>query len=125
MLAVAVTASLECGGSTEPKHEAVPGALRVELTTPHADDAALLLTVTGPAAPTSVAPTAGLRLFQSGELAATTHWVLTGALTNGPILTLQVPDVSVSASYHATIQSAASATLVLRPATDYSLAVVE
>ena len=124
-LAGAVLASLECGGSTELKQEAVPGTLTVILATPSADDAAIMLTVSGPAAPTSVIPRPGLRLFQSGGLGATTHLILTGALTGGPIVTLQVPDVSAASRYHATIQSVSSSTFVLRPVAGYELTVVE
>jgi hypothetical protein len=124
-LAGVLLASLECGGSTEPKTGPVPGALVVTLATPNTDDAAILLTVTGPAAPTSVTPQTGLRLFQGGGLGATSHLVLTGALGNGPILTLQVADVNVASSYHATIQSVASTDYVLRTVAAYSLTVAQ
>jgi hypothetical protein len=49
---------------------------------------------------------------------------LTGALTNGTILTIEVPDVSKASAYSATIQQVATPAYQLRALTGYSLTVV-
>jgi hypothetical protein len=125
LLVGAVVMSLECGGSTEPKGDPVPGNLVMTLSTPNTDDAAILLTLTGPGAPTSVTVQTGLRLFQSGGLGATTHLILTGPLTDGPLLTFEVSDLGSASSYHATIQSVSSNNYQLRTVTGYSLTISE
>lgn len=101
-----------------------PGVLKVNLTTPNSGaDGAILLTVNGPGVLLSAAPGAGLRLFTQ-PFATTNHVALTGTLTTGTILTIEVPDVSKANAYTATIQQAATPTYQLRALTGYSLKVV-
>jgi hypothetical protein len=100
-----------------------PGVLRVNLTTPNSGgDGAILLTVSGPGVLASAAPGAGLRLFNQ-PLAATNHFAVTGTLTSGTILTIEVPDVGKASAYTATIQQVATPTYQLRALTGYSLKV--
>src|SRR6267154_4113504 len=63
VLLVVMAVGISCGGK-EPMMSG-PGTLLVRLTSPHSGaDSAIVLTITGPAALTSAAAGAGLRLFQ-------------------------------------------------------------
>jgi hypothetical protein len=100
-----------------------PGVLKVNLTTPNSGgDGAILLTVTGPGVPVSAVPGAGLRLFTQ-LFTTTSRFALTGTLTSGTILTIEVPDVGKASAYTATIQQVATPTYQLRALTGYSLKV--
>ena len=120
LLAFALTAALSCGDDpTGPK----PGTLEVRLSTPNAGlDGAILFTVSGPAAPTTVAPAAGLRVFYD-SLAATTTFAVTGTLRTGALVRIEVEDVGRVGAYHATIQQVAASDYALRPLAGYSLTV--
>jgi hypothetical protein len=106
LLALVLAAAGACEHATAP----TPGPLRVQLTQPTANsglDAAILLSVSGPAAPTIVAPGSGLRVFP-GSLGTTTVLIVTGSLTNGATLaTLSVPDTRQVTQYKAVIRQIA------------------
>lgn len=113
-------ATASCNSGSGP----VAGMLTVALATPNPGaDGAMLLTVAGPQAITSVTAAAGLRAF-SQPLSTITKVALTGPLTRGAVLTIGVADVGQVTQYRATIQSvAASADFQLRPLAGYSLTV--
>jgi hypothetical protein len=122
-LAFLLAAAGSCidGGPSGP----VAGLLKVSLTTPNAgSDGAVLLTVTGPRALTSVTPATGLRVFAE-SLGTTNTFAVTGPLSNGPILSIGVADVSRVQDYRATIQDVAANDYTLRPLTGYSLTVAK
>lgn len=99
------------------------GVLTLSLVTPNPGaDGAVLLTVTGPGALTSVTAANGLRVF-SQALAATNHFAVTGPLPNGAILTIGVSDVNRVGDYQATIQDVAASDYTLRSLAGYSLTV--
>lgn len=105
---VTVALALACDGNgTGP----TPGPLTVNLTTPNSGaDGAVMLTLTGPAAPTSVAARAGLTLWGGPVTTTTATLALTGTLSTGPILTLQVADTRQVDQYSVTlVQVAATA----------------
>ena len=120
LAAILVAAGGSCSGSSGP----VAGILTVSLRTPNPGaDGAILFTVRGPQAITSVTAGTGLRVF-SQPLSTVTKVALTGPLTSGAILTIGVADVGQATQYHATIQvAAASADFQLRPLAGYSLTV--
>lgn len=100
------------------------GILKVNLTTPNSGaDKAILLTVNGPGTLLSATPRSGLRLF-SQPFSTTNKVALTGTLTTGTILAIEVPDISKASEYTATIQQVATPTYQLRALTGYSLKVV-
>lgn len=123
ILGLALASVLSCAKSqTGP----VAGTLTVTLASPSANsgnDGAILLTVTGPAAPGGASAASGLRLFAPATFGTTNHFVLTGTIGAGPILTLNVTDVGQAASYTATIQQVAALTFQLRALGGYSLKV--
>ena len=101
-----------------------PGILKVNLTTPNSGaDKAILLTVNGPGTLVSATARSGLRLF-SQSFSTTSKVALTGTLTAGTILAIEVPDISKASQYTATILQVATPTYQLRALTGYSLTVV-
>ena len=123
-LAALVVVGVSCGdnGPTGP----VAGTLSVRLTSPNSGaDAAIALTIAGPAALTSVTPGPGLRLFQQPLGGATTRFALVGPLNSGAmILTIGVADVSRVSAYGATINGIAQPDYQLRTLDGYGLTVV-
>ena len=113
-LAALMAVGLSCG--KEPGGP-VAGNLLVRLTSPNSDaDSAIVLTITGPAALTSVTPGAGLRLFAQPLGGTTTRFALTGRLTtNTTILTIGVANVNAVGQYSGTIQGVAQPNYALRP----------
>ena len=121
LIVILIGLASSCEHSTAP----VAGLVNVSLTTPNAgNDAAILLTIAGPAALTSVSAPAGLRLFaQPAPLGTTNRFALTGTIPAGTILTIGVADVNKASAYTATIQQVATTTYQLRALTGYSLKV--
>lgn len=114
---------VSCGG--DGPTNSGPGELKVRLTSPPANaDSAIVFTINGPAALTSVTPGAGLRLFQQPLGGTTTRFALTGLLTNGAtILTIRVTDISALSQYTGSVDGVAQANYQLRPLAGYALAV--
>jgi hypothetical protein len=108
------------GSGTEP----TPGSLSVVLATPHANDRAAMLTLTGPGI-ADVRPATGGYVVHSRAGAANSVTVAVfGALAAGPLVTFTVPDVAAAAQYTATLGDVADAANILRPtASGYSLTV--
>ncbi|MGH7615041.1 MAG: hypothetical protein ACREMW_13485 [Gemmatimonadales bacterium] len=123
--AAAVTLLIACGGDgTGP----TAGTLTVSLTTPNSGlDGAAIIVLSGPAVPGSVTPAAGLTLW-GGPVSTTTATIaLTGTLSTGTILTLQVDDTRQAAQYSATLQQVAVSTtpFTLRQLLGYLLTVTQ
>ena len=118
---------IACGGDgTGP----TAGTLTVNLTTPNSGlDGAAIIVLSAPVAPGSVSPAAGLTLWGGPVTTATATIALTGTLSTGTILTLQVEDTKLAAQYTATLQQVAvsSVPFTLRPPllTGYSLTVTK
>ncbi len=127
---VAVSASvgllLACAGTTTTGP--VAGMLKVNLVDPGSQDGAVLLVLSAPAPPVSVAAGTGLTLWGGPVTTANATLVLTGTVSTGTILTLQVDDINKVAQYRATLQQVASAadrSLRPPPLTGYSLTVTK
>ena len=114
--AMVAALSLGAGCSDEPTSGAEqPGAVILRLTTPHADDGALVFTVSGPPIDSAAAANASLLLFTRRTGGSTLVGVVVGAVANGAVVTLQVPDVRVAAAYTARVTEAADRENALRP----------
>lgn len=115
-----------CGGSSPTGsggNDATPGWLSVELTTPHSDDGAVQLRITGPGVDSVVAGTAynGYGVT-SGNFA---DLVLTGAIGTGRVARFRVADVSRASQYVATVTAAAQrGSYALRSTAGYRTAIV-
>ncbi len=103
---------------------ATAGTLILRLTTPHADDGAMTFEVNGPPNDSATAATAGLRLFTRRADRSTVVGAVVGALANGAVITLHVPDVGAAARYSATVVEVADRGDALRASlTGYALTV--
>ena len=116
-LCAAVAALGSCGDATgpgEPVDAPAPGELRVRLSSPAPSDGAVLLTITGPAAPTEVTGTQAGVLVHARAAGGGWTVALFGAVSGGEVLRLQVPDVRAAAAYQATVREVAGEDNVLR-----------
>jgi hypothetical protein len=103
----------------------IAGTLRVQLQDPNAGvDGAILVTLTGPAAPTNIVAAPGDTVWGVPLTGTTNSLVVTGQLANGVILLLDVPNVRAASQYKATVtQAAASSDYSLHAVGGYSLTV--
>lgn len=121
----AVIAPLAC--KDDATNGGTPGILRVTLTTPNSgQDGAAVIVLSGPMAPRGVQAGTGLTLWGGPVQSAQATVALTGTLSTGTILTIDVADVDAVASYTATLRevSRSDSTVALRELTGYVLAVV-
>ena len=120
---LSLAASCGDGGPTGPAGP-VPGVLKIALTTPNADDGALLFTVSGGRISTVDAAAAGYQIYTAQPDTLTTRILVTGDIGAGEVVRIHVPDTRSAAAYHATIAQAASrATFAQRVLAGYALAV--
>lgn len=95
-----------------------PGVLDVLLTTPNADDGAILLTVDGAVDSVQGAP----YVIFSATSASGARIVVTGDVVGGVIAKLYVPDVGTADQYLAHLDEVAQrGTFALQPLTSYQL----
>ena len=111
-----MVAALSVGAacSDDPVGGAQAGTLVVRLTTPHADDGAVLFEVSGGPIDTATAGNASLRLFTRRASGSTIVGVVAGVVTNGAVITLRVPDVGAAAGYTARVVEVADRQNALR-----------
>ena len=114
MVAVLAMGAACSGDSTGG--DAQPGVLTVRLTTPRGDDGAMTFEVSGPAIDSVIVVDASLRLFtrRDGTGGSTVSGVVVGALADGTVLTLHVPDVGAAAGYTARVLEVADRQNALR-----------
>lgn len=112
-----------CGSSPGGGGHAVPGFLTLTLSTPNANDGALLFKVSGGTID-SVAPGG---MVDNGSYVINpsfTRVVVAGDLTDGIVVRVHVPDVGNAADYSVLIeQAAARNTFAQQSLTNYSVAV--
>lgn len=128
ILALAALAAASCGENPQapPVDEPpVPGTLLVVLDTPHADDVALLLTLSGPDTMTALQVVPAGVQSESAWVGGNIKVALFGALADGAVLAFHVPDARAVDQYTATLVEAAGPAAALRPAAPaYGLEVV-
>jgi hypothetical protein len=111
LLAAALLSACDAG---EPA-AALPGELVVTLATPHPADGALLIAISGPDAVSSVQPAAAGAVVRARTQGTTTNVAVFGALADGPLLRISVPDVRQAKRYTATVREAADPENAVRP----------
>ena len=118
-----------CGGnsatgpSTGDTHSPVSGWLTVELTTPHSDDGAVQLQVTGPAIDSIVADGRYQGVGQSTGGRA--DLIVTGSIVSGRVARFMVPDVDRAPAYSVRVVAGAQRnTWSLRNSGGYGTAIV-
>lgn len=100
------------------------GTLTLRLTTPHVDDGAMTFELSGLQIDSATAVNASLRLFTRRVNGSTVAGAVIGALANGAVVTLYVPDVGAVAGYTANVLEVADRQDALRASvTGYALAV--
>ncbi len=106
----------------QPPVEPDPGPLTVWLTTPpDGSDTGAMLRVEGPGIESVHAP--GLEVFQSGNYSSK-QIIVSGVLSSGPVLELQVPDRALWGQYRVELLQVAGDDYSLRDPSSYSTAVV-
>ena len=122
-LAASMTALLACGGSPGP----VAGVLKVRLTDPNnGQDGAVQLLLSAPVPPVSVTAGPGLTLWGGPMTTASARLVLTGTVTTGTLLPLQVDDVNAVQQYSVALQQMArTADFQLDSLSGYAVTVVK
>jgi hypothetical protein len=120
-VAAVIAGMLACGGEPGPR----AGTLNVNLVTPNnGQDGAVILVITAPEVPTSVMAGAGLTLWGGPITTTTSKIVLTGTLSTGTILTLDVDNVFKASQYHVQVQEVSQTNYQLRtPLAGYSATV--
>jgi len=112
---MAALLSVSAACSNEPTAGAPQaGTLALRLTTPHADDGAVLFKVSGPAIDTAMTGDASLRLFTARADQSTVVGVVVGVVDNGTVIRLQVRDVGLAAAYTAQVLEVADRQSALR-----------
>ncbi len=113
-----------CSDDETTGPEAVPGTLVVTLTTPNADDGAIMFTVTGGEASnvTLVDPSFQLYIHEG---ASSVTVVIVGDIEAGALLEFDVPDVGALDDYGADVDQVANRANDLQSVTGYSLSVSE
>jgi hypothetical protein len=125
--ALVLLGALACGGDghspTEPSGP-VPGVLTVTLVTPHADDGAVLFTISGGPVTSVGSAASSYQVYSSIPDTNTARVLVTGDLGSGAVVQLHVADTRRAAAYRATIAQAASRnTFAQQALTGYSLTV--
>jgi hypothetical protein len=120
-----VLAALFVAACTSGPTGPIPGTLRVQLEDPYAGvDGAILVTLTGPAAPTNIVAAPGDTVWGVPFTGTTNSLVVTGKLANGVILSFDVPNLRAASQYNATVtQAAASSDYALHAVGGYALTV--
>ena len=90
------------------------GTVTLRLTTPHADDGAMTFEVSGPPIDGVSAAVGSLQLFTRRVGESTIVGVVVGAVANGAVVTLQVPDAGAAAEYTARVLEVADRQNALR-----------
>jgi hypothetical protein len=114
------------GCKDEGVNAGTPGTLRVNLTTPNSGlDGAAVVMISGPAVPRGVNAGAGLKLWGAPVQSSQASVALTGTLSTGTILTIDVADIALADQYSASLRevSKSDSTVALRVLTGYSLTV--
>ena len=111
------------GGSSTPMASTTAGPLDLVLSSPNADDGALLIEVSG-APVDSVTAASGYVVYAGAPGGAARRIIVQGTIAAGPVARIWVPDATASAAYHATVlQAAARGTYAQRALGGYGIAV--
>jgi hypothetical protein len=104
-----------CSNNTSP----VAGTLNVNISSPHHDDGALLLSVYG--GPVDSVESVGFRIYSIRD-ADSVKFIVTGGLGSGPVARIHIPDGRHTSRYSARIsQVAARASYAPRDPAAYSI----
>ncbi|HMA40829.1 MAG TPA: hypothetical protein VKP10_12165 [Gemmatimonadales bacterium] len=116
-----LSTGLACGDNAiAPKPKA--GSVTVSLTTPNADDGAVLVALFGPGFANVRPSSASYRLYSLTASPTEIRILVVGDLSTGALLSLDIDDPARIAEYHGTvIQAASRDDIVHTVSTDYDL----
>ena len=121
----ALAAGWGCGdGPTEPK--AVPGTLLLQLTTPYADDGAIMLEIRGPDIDQLAAVNSAHLMYSLATSGSVVRVVVVGDIRSTGLLEFHVPDVRAVDDYTAQVIEVADRTNALRSRlAEYELLIID
>jgi hypothetical protein len=125
LLTLAVgSCSNEQAGPAEPEGGApIAGTLAIQLSTPNANDGGVMFTISG--GTISSVSSSGYTIFTAQPGTSIRKVVVVGNVTNGVLVTIGVPDVSLAGQYTAVLeQVAARDTYEQQDLSGYALQVV-
>jgi hypothetical protein len=118
--AVGLALLVSCsGGSTAPVGE----TLNLELSSPTADDGAVLFTIRG--GPVESIDGAGYAVYSARVDANTVRVIVIGALSSGVIARIRIPDREQAPHYSATVEQVASSDHLERDPAGYAMRLAE
>lgn len=103
-----------CADSPTAPESPVPGVLTLSMTSPFADDRAIVVRVRGPGAMSSIAAGSESYVVHARAAGDSLRAAAFGALANGPLLHFSVPDVRQAGEYRATVVEASDPENALR-----------
>jgi hypothetical protein len=113
MLALVVLCCVGSACSDDPTGTPRGGPLLLQLSTPNADDGAVMFEITGPPIDSVTTINDSMRLFTRRE-GGTLLGVVIGTVGNGPIVNVWVPDVNAATSYSGRVVDVADRQNALR-----------
>ncbi|HEX7942879.1 MAG TPA: hypothetical protein VF488_13795, partial [Gemmatimonadaceae bacterium] len=107
VIVAALGVALAACGRSVPDPTGVPGsgALDVVVTTPNADDGALLVRISGGAVDSVTSP-GGYAVYAGAAEGASRRIIVQGNIAGGVVARVWVPDVTRGAAYVATVEQA-------------------
>lgn len=105
------------GGCRDKIAGPVAGELTLSLTTPHADDGAIVLSITGPGEVGSLEAVNPGHLLHSRQEGTTLRAVIFGELTSGALLRFMVPDIDKPDLYTVRVLEVSDRSNALREST--------
>lgn len=103
----------ESKGTTEPPLPD-PGELTVQLTTPNADDGAIMLSISGLQNTTEIKASSGSYVSYSRQDGSTATVAVFGEIASGSLVHFAVPDLAAAATYHVTLREVADRSGAIR-----------
>ena len=102
------------GPVIQPPDETNPTSLVVSLTTPNADDGAVMVTVRGPGMATVVSSSASYLVFSNLAVSGQARVIAVGDLKAGAVFTVAVSGANPLSDYSVVLEQVASRTDALR-----------
>jgi hypothetical protein len=127
---IVIAGGIGCGDNTTaptappPPPPPLPGSAVVSLTTPNADDGAVMVTLQGPDLSTMQASSTAYVLYSRVSSTAEARVILVGNLAAGPLFTFKLGAGQALSAYTASVQQVATRGDALRTSTSgYQLTV--
>lgn len=122
----ALAAGSGCGDNGPTELRAVPGTLQLRLTTPYADDGAIMLEIRGPEIDQLAAVNSTHLMYSRPTGGSVMRVVVVGDIRSTGLLEFQVPDLRAAGDYSAQVIEVADRTNALRSRlAEYELLIID